>query len=168
MNGKGDAIMGIGVASGDNRAVEAATQAINNPLLEDAHIDGARGILVSVAGGETLSLTEYEEIIRIITANADEDALIKTGMIIDPALEDRIAVTVIATGFNTMKHLKKKEERDTSKDADIISYKEWMSMSEAHQGQSANEYLLSRNPKEHELWVPTVLRSKKASGQSEL
>ncbi|MFW5788711.1 MAG: cell division protein FtsZ, partial [Spirochaetota bacterium] len=79
MSGQGDALMGIGTGDGDNRAVDAATAAINNPLLEDASIEGAKGILVNVSGGLDFTLTEYEEILTIITANADEDALIIAG-----------------------------------------------------------------------------------------
>ncbi|MBN1524439.1 MAG: cell division protein FtsZ [Spirochaetales bacterium] len=167
MNGKGDAIMGIGIGSGDNRAVEAATQAINNPLLEDAHIDGARGILVSVCGGEDLSLSEYEEIIKIITANADEDALVISGNSIDPSLEDQVKVTVIATGFNMKKQQRQSDLREKVQDSDIISYNEWMNLNEGLQNKNTGEYLLGRNSKEAELWVPTILRNKKAIGQAE-
>jgi cell division protein FtsZ len=168
MNGKGDAIMGIGVSRGDNRAVEAATQAINNPLLEDAHIDGARGILVNVTGGENLSLAEYEEIVKIITANADEDALIISGNTIDPTLDDHIKVTVIATGFNARKRVKKAEVQEECVDSDIISYSEWMELSEGVRSKAGGgDYLLGRNSKEAELWVPAILRNKKAAGQSE-
>ena len=79
MQGQGDAIMGVGTASGDNRAVEAAEKAISNPLLEDARIEGARNILVNVTGGENFTLSEFEEIVSIITNSADPDALVKIG-----------------------------------------------------------------------------------------
>ncbi|MBN2352003.1 MAG: cell division protein FtsZ [Spirochaetales bacterium] len=167
MNGKGDAIMGIGVSSGDNRAVEAATQAINNPLLEDAHIDGARGILVNVTGGDSLTLAEYEEIVKIITANADEDALIISGNAIDPALDDCVKVTVIATGFNTRRRPRKVEEKEEAVESDIISYGEWMELSEGIRNKTGNDYLLGRNSKEADLWVPAILRNKKAAGQAD-
>ena len=100
MNGKGDALMGIGEGEGDNRAVDAATNAINNPLLEDAKIEGASGILVSVTGGDDFCLTEYEEVLNIITANASDDAQIIVGTSINSSLSDKIRVTVVATGFN--------------------------------------------------------------------
>ena len=100
MNGKGDALMGIGEGEGDNRAVAAATNAINNPLLEDAKIEGASGILVSVTGGDDFCLTEYEEVLNIITANASDDAQIIVGTSINSSLSDKIRVTVVATGFN--------------------------------------------------------------------
>jgi cell division protein FtsZ len=99
MRGQGDALMGIGKGKGENRAIDAATNAINNPLLEDANIDGAQGILVNVTGGPDFSLSEYEEIMHIITANTDDDAMIIAGTAVDESLEDEILVTVIATGF---------------------------------------------------------------------
>ncbi len=99
MEGKGDAIMGIGASTGDNRAIEAASKAINNPLLEDSRIEGAKNILVNVTGGEDFSLVEYQEIVDLITENADADAHVITGFIIDPSMGDEVRVTVIATGF---------------------------------------------------------------------
>ena len=89
MKGKGDALMGIGIGTGDNRATDAATNAINNPLLEDARIEGAKGILVNVTGGYDLCLSEFEEVLKIITANADDDALVIAGHTIDRAMEER-------------------------------------------------------------------------------
>ncbi|RPJ05153.1 MAG: cell division protein FtsZ, partial [Spirochaetaceae bacterium] len=141
------------------------SQAINNPLLEDAHIDGARGILVNVTGGEDLSLSEYEEIVKIITANADEDALVISGNTIDPEMEDEVKVTVIATGFNSRKRNQAGEERTADSESDVISYNEWMNMGEGLKNKNSGEYLLGRNSKEADLWVPTILRNKKAMGQ---
>ncbi len=99
MKGKGDAIIGIGIGTGANRAVDSATNAINNPLLEDANIEGAKGLLVNVSGGSNFALDEYQEVMDIITANADDDALIIAGSAVDERLEAELRVTVIATGF---------------------------------------------------------------------
>ncbi len=99
MKGKGDAIMGIGIGTGANRAVDAATNAINNPLLEDANIEGAKGLLVNVSGGSNFALNEYQEVMDIITANADDDALVIAGTGVDERLGEELRVTVIATGF---------------------------------------------------------------------
>jgi hypothetical protein len=99
MEGKGAAIMGIGEASGKNRAEAAATAAINNPLLEDSRIDGAKNVLVNITGAENIALSEIEQVMDIITGSADQDALIKYGTVIDSDVEDSISVTVIATGF---------------------------------------------------------------------
>ncbi len=101
MEGQGDAIMGIGTGEGDNRSVDAATNAINNPLLEDSHIEGANHILINITGNEDMTLLEVEEIVKIVTANADPDALIIYGTTTDNSYGDRISVTVIATGFTS-------------------------------------------------------------------
>ena len=99
MKGKGDAILGVGEGSGENRAVDAATAAITNPLLQDSHIDGAKNILVNIQCGEDLSLMETEEIVNIIRDTADPNVLLIYGQVIDPNMEGSVSVTVIATGF---------------------------------------------------------------------
>ena len=99
MKGKGDALIGLGFGEGTNRAVEAAKQSINNPLLENASIEGAMAVLVNIAGGDNLTLQEYQDVVELITANVDEEALITAGQSYNPALGERIRVTVVATGF---------------------------------------------------------------------
>ena len=99
MKGKGDALMGIGFGEGANRAVDAAREAISNPLLENASIDGAKSVLVNLAGSDNLTLQEYQDVVELITANCAEDALIIAGQAFNPELGDRIKVTVVATGF---------------------------------------------------------------------
>ena len=100
MQNKGLALMGTGNAKGENRAVEAATQAISSPLLENVKIDGATGIIINVTGGTDLSLYEVNEASTLITEAASEDAEVIFGAVIDPNLQDEVRVTVIATGFN--------------------------------------------------------------------
>jgi cell division protein FtsZ len=100
MSGQGIALMGTGIATGDNRAVEAATAAISSPLLENISIDGATGIIINVTGGNNLSLYEVNEASTLITEAAHEDAEIIFGAVIDETLSDEIRVTVIATGFS--------------------------------------------------------------------
>ena len=99
MTGKGDALIGLGFGEGTNRAVEAAKQSINNPLLENASIEGAKAVLVNIAGGDNLTLQEYQDVVELITANVDEEALMTAGQSYNPALGERIRVTVVATGF---------------------------------------------------------------------
>lgn len=99
MEGKGDAIMGIGIGTGDNRASDAASQAIANPLLEDSRIDGAKNILINITSGEDFSLPEVGEIANIVRAAADPDVHLILGHVIDEAMEGSVSVTVIATGF---------------------------------------------------------------------
>ncbi len=100
MSGMGAAIMGIGSASGDNRAKEAAEKAIACPLLEDINLQGARGILVNVSAAD-IGIAEYNEIGAIVHAFAAEDAVVKVGMAVDPDLQDEIKVTVVATGMSS-------------------------------------------------------------------
>lgn len=158
MKGQGDALMGIGTGHGDNRAVDAATNAINNPLLEDARIEGAKGILVSVTGGEDFSLIEYEEIVNIITANADSDALIIPGTTLDVTMVDEVQVTVVATGFNAVAPANVVEQREEEEGDEIIKYKDWLKMREGIIKAPPHEYLLGRNSEETDLGIPTVLR----------
>jgi cell division protein FtsZ len=99
MKGKGDALMGIGFGEGANRAVDAARQAVSNPLLENATIEGAKSVLVNLSGSDNLTLQEYQDVVEIITENCAEDALIIAGQAFNPELGDRIKVTVVATGF---------------------------------------------------------------------
>lgn len=98
MKDQGTALMGIGKANGENRAVDAAKSAIDSPLLE-MPIDGARGILFTITGGPGLSMYEVNEAARVITQSADPNAKIIFGAVIDDTLKDEIKITVIATGF---------------------------------------------------------------------
>lgn len=100
MQNKGLALMGTGSASGENRAVEAATQAISSPLLENVKINGATGIIINVTGGPDLSLYEVNEAAQLIIESASEEAEVIFGAVIDPNLTSEIRVTVIATGFH--------------------------------------------------------------------
>lgn len=99
MANAGSALMGIGQASGENKAIEAAKMAINSPLLEMS-IEGARGVLFTITGGENLGMNEVNEAAKIITASADEDAKIIFGTALDPKMKDEIKITVVATGFD--------------------------------------------------------------------
>ena len=100
MKNAGSALMGIGRASGENRAVIAAQQAVESPLIE-VKIEGARGVLFSVAGGYDMSMSEVQEAAEVITGSVSPDANIIFGASILPELEDEIIVTVVATGFDS-------------------------------------------------------------------
>jgi len=110
MQNSGSALMGIGKAAGENRAVEAAKQAVASPLLE-LSIDGAKGILFTIAGGEDLGMHEVAEAAKVITGSADEDAKVIFGANIDDTLKEEIRITVVATGFDS------RERRKVSPDA---------------------------------------------------
>ncbi|MBU8786326.1 cell division protein FtsZ [Bacillus glycinifermentans] len=98
MSNKGSALMGIGIATGENRAAEAAKKAVSSPLLETA-IDGAQGVLMNITGGTNLSLYEVQEAADIVAAASDQDVNMIFGSVINENLKDEIVVTVIATGF---------------------------------------------------------------------
>jgi cell division protein FtsZ len=100
MKEMGDALMGTGTATGENRAVEAANAAISSPLLEGVSIAGAQGILVNITGGQNLSLVEVDEATSIIHEAAGDEANVILGTVIDDNMNDEVMVTVIATGFN--------------------------------------------------------------------
>ena len=100
MRGMGDALMGTGIAEGDKRAEDAAKMAISSPLLEDASVDGAKGVIINITGGEDMGLLEVNDASSIIHDAAHEDANIIFGAVVDPKMAGKMKVTVIATGFN--------------------------------------------------------------------
>ncbi|MBF0900891.1 MAG: cell division protein FtsZ, partial [Atopobium sp.] len=99
MKGAGSAMMGIGIAAGDNRAADAATEAISSRLLESS-IEGATRVLLSIAGNKDLGIQEINEAADLVAKNVDPDANIIFGTVVDESLGDQVRVTVIATGFN--------------------------------------------------------------------
>jgi len=105
MREKGDALMGVGLGTGENKALEATRMAINSPLLEETSIEGAKAVLINIAGGHDLSLHEVNEVNIEITKQVDPNAEIISGTTVDPALEDKVRVTVIATGFDRKKNM---------------------------------------------------------------
>ena len=113
MKNAGSALMGIGRASGENRAVIAAQQAVESPLIE-VKIEGARGVLFSVAGGYDMSMSEIQEAAEVITGAVSPDANIIFGASIRPELEDEIVVTVVATGFDSDYYNEPEPEPETT------------------------------------------------------
>ncbi|MBW2182609.1 MAG: cell division protein FtsZ [Deltaproteobacteria bacterium] len=106
MSEMGMAFMGMGVASGENKATEAAQKAISSPLLEDISINGAQGLLINITGGNDLALHEVNDASSMIQEEAHEDANIIFGAVIDPKMEGEIRITVIATGFGAFEEKK--------------------------------------------------------------
>jgi cell division protein FtsZ len=102
LGASGFALMGIGTANGANRAVEAATSAISNPLLEELEISKARGVLLNIAGSSDMTLDEFDQICKTVTEKVTEDAVIIVGMVVNEELGEQIKVTVIATGIGTV------------------------------------------------------------------
>ncbi len=105
MKETGDALMGVGIGFGENKSVEATQMAINSPLLEETGIHGAKAVLINIAGGNDLSLHEVNEVNDLITRQVDTDANIIFGTTIDPALDEKVRVTVIATGFDRKRNM---------------------------------------------------------------
>src|SRR5262249_26936646 len=96
---RGNALMGTGRGAGANRAVDAASQAVSSPLLEDVSIHGAEGVLVNITGGRDLTLHEVNEAAQVVTQAAGDDANVIFGAVIDPSLDGDLLITVVATGF---------------------------------------------------------------------
>ena len=132
MQDAGSALMGIGRASGENKAIEAAKAAISSQLLEMS-IDGAKGVLFTIFGGTDLSMSDVNEAAKIITASADEEAKIIFGVGIDDKLKDEIKITVVATGFNT-----KNSPRAASTNSEEKFYKPNLFVEEEQERQEAD------------------------------
>jgi cell division protein FtsZ len=107
MSEMGHSMMGTGSAKGENRAREAAEAAINSPLLEDIDLAGAKGILVNITAGTSLSIGEFDEVGNTVRDFADDDATVVVGTVIDPDLEDELRVTVVATGLGEGRRARK-------------------------------------------------------------
>ena len=152
MKGQGDALMGIGLGSGDARAKDAAVGAIDNPLLEDTSIDGATRILVNITGPEDISLVEINEAMEIIRAKADPEVEIIHGVRFDPELGNSVRVTVVATGFQN--------RASNVKTADIITSSEFERMKDKVNRVRTDHgsFLKQRNSYQEDLEVPTAIR----------
>jgi cell division protein FtsZ len=122
MAGMGIAIMGTGVGDGETRAMEAANRAISSPLLEDASVKGARGVIINVTGGTDLSLIEVSEASAIIQEAAHEDANIIFGAVVDPMMQGKVKITVIATGFDRAAAIKQATASSAVTPVDLQSY----------------------------------------------
>jgi cell division protein FtsZ len=122
MSGMGIAIMGTGIGQGDSRAMDAANAAISSPLLEDASVKGARGVIINVTGGADLSLIEVSEASAIIQEAAHEDANIIFGAVVDPRMEGKVKITVIATGFDRVASARQASASTAATPVDLHSY----------------------------------------------
>ncbi|MCK5249657.1 MAG: cell division protein FtsZ [Spirochaetaceae bacterium] len=178
MEGQGDALMGIGEGRGDNRAVDAATMAIENPLLDEVNIEGARGLLVNVTGGPDFSLFEYHEIMDIVSSRVDSNATVIAGQDTDDNLGDEVRVTVIATGFGgSMDRSHKQNSTSAENRNELLPYEVWKVLSEGR-GLSASappsigsvekdtssiacSGTLNGLLDETDLLIPTVMREKR-------
>ncbi len=162
MSEMGDAMMGVGVADGDNRAKEAAQRAISSPLLDGICITGARGLLVNITGGNELTLFEVNEAATAVTEAAGCDAHVIFGAVIDPELKDELRITVIATGFGEKQERRNLESEENV--GDLFSSKKLVL--ERHSRSSQQVFIQNGKVKSitpDDLEVPTFLR-KQAEG----
>jgi cell division protein FtsZ len=152
MAGMGLALMGAGRASGEHRAMEATQQAISSPLLEEATIEGAKGVLINITGGPDLTLYEVNEASSIIREAADPDANIIFGAVIDDTMRDEMKITVIATGFD-------KESADSGKIAASAGMPSTPPRYTRTPGDDTQRPIVNSNRTE-DLDVPTFIRKK--------
>ena len=125
MSGMGLAVMSTGVGEGENRAVDAATQSVSSPLLEEASVEGARAVIVNVTGGSDLSMIEVSEATSVIYEAAHEEANIIFGAVIDPSMQDRVKITVIATGFGELRTDTQPAAASVHTPVDLQNYTDW-------------------------------------------
>ncbi len=176
MANAGSALMGIGQASGENKAVEAAKAAINSPLLEMS-IDGARGILFTITGGVNLGMNEVNEAAKIITASADEDAKIIFGACINDKMKDELKITVVATGFDSQvggaksrissepsytpnTYISEKEKEEAQEKSAIPKTKSSLSAAQAEPARKKEVQGPTDNDEDDELGIPAFIRKK--------
>ncbi len=167
MSGMGDALMGTGSATGEARALEAASQAISSPLLEEVSIEGAEGVLVNICGGKNMSLFEVNDATTVIFEAAGPEANIIFGAVIDDSLKDEMRVTVIATGFNAEKKIQKEStdkkfieltRPDVAKIRDVIPTYKRMEKIEGSGTEESIEDDFDGNFAPDDLDVPAFLR----------
>jgi cell division protein FtsZ len=157
MSEMGDALMGVGVAQGENRALEAAQQAISSPLLEDVSISGAKGVLVNITGGTDLTLYDVNDATTVIYEAAGGDANIIFGAVLNPDLDDELRVTVIATGFHsTISATPKPEEAIRLDKMESPTFQRWGKTADVSENMVLKDKF--RPPSREDMEIPTFLR----------
>ena len=166
MSETGSALMGIGIDEGENRAERATEKAISSPLLEEASIEGARGVLVNIAGSQNLGMQEVNDAMRPINDSVDPDANVVFGVVIDDSLEDKIKVTVIATGFDATRRDKDTMLGNKALDLDTILSRNFEKPTFLRRRRPIARGRLvvnsSTDALEEELEIPTFLRARKS------
>lgn len=163
MSNKGSALMGIGVATGENRAAEAAKKAVSSPLLETS-IDGAQGVLMNITGGTNLSLYEVQEAADIVASASDQEVNMIFGSVINENLKDEIVVTVIATGFSEaeINHTKQGARPVFGAQKSPVQKREVKREEQVQQQQEPVRQQQPQQPQQQEetLDIPTFLRNR--------
>ena len=165
MRNQGDAILGVGSAEGENRAVEAARKAISNPMLDNRHIDGARNILVNITSSDDLTMNEIEELIKTITATADPNHKVFWGQTFDSSMGNRVSVTVIATGFEETEAdaARAKAEREREENSNVMDLNDFDSLIN---GKSSMRSLSEPEPEIQGKFSPVNVDTSKVFGDS--
>ncbi|WP_088105010.1 cell division protein FtsZ [Halalkalibacter urbisdiaboli] len=158
MSDKGSALMGIGIATGENRASEAAKKAISSPLLETS-VDGAQGVLMNITGGSNLSLYEVHEAAEIVSAASDAEVNMIFGSVINENLKDEIVVTVIATGFDDTETKSPQRQLQPKSTKSIPSHEE--APKENRFGAQPQQSTPTSNEPMDTLDIPTFLRNRR-------
>ncbi|MCL2762287.1 MAG: cell division protein FtsZ [Treponema sp.] len=164
MRGQGDAHLGIGIGSGENRAIDAANQALDNRLLEDVNIEGATRLLVNIAGSEEFPMVEAHDILAMIRARVGDNAMLKFGITIDSGLGDNVKVTVIATGFQNKGAALAQGEipvgKPKAEPIDFINYQQWKEMNGQREKRHNDNYfgILKSRDNNDNLDIPTAVR----------
>ena len=146
MSRMGMAIMGTGIATGEDRARVAATAAVSSPLLEDASVQGARGVIINVTGGPDLTLAEVSEASEIIHSAAHEDANIIFGAVVDPKMEGKVKITVIATGFDRSAVVAPAAQAQITTPVDLTAYATAKVQPEERMVANGGRVVLNRRP----------------------
>ncbi|GGM20677.1 cell division protein FtsZ [Paraliobacillus quinghaiensis] len=161
MSDKGSALMGIGIATGESRATEAAKKAISSPLLETS-IDGAHGVLMNITGGNNLSLYEVQEAADIVTSAADQEVNVIFGSVINENLKDEIVVTVIATGFDEIQAGATQSKKRPSAQQHVAAHSQATHNNEQKRDEFNREPVPQEKARHEEdtLDIPTFLRNR--------
>ncbi|GAK14519.1 cell division protein FtsZ [Geomicrobium sp. JSM 1781026] len=163
MSEKGSALMGIGIATGENRAAEAAKKAVSSPLLETS-VDGAQGVLMNITGGSNLSLFEVHEAAEIVSDASDPEVNMIFGSVINENLKEEIVVTVIATGFDDQtekKHRQQKTRGTAPKRQQTVQSNESERPSQSNRQSSYEEPPQQSQTEEDSLDIPAFLRNRR-------
>jgi cell division protein FtsZ len=158
MAGQGDAIMGIGIAEGDDRAIQAASRAIDNPMLKDTSIIGAQRILINIKAGSDLSLFDIQDVVNYVKEKADPDVKLKYGTALDPEMRETLQVTVIAAGFQKeVINIEEAQVKDGNKgkNEDVIRLSEWDEVTN-HTTKKSGTYLPPRYSLDHEKYMQNI------------
>jgi cell division protein FtsZ len=162
MREQGDALMSIGFGAGDEAVPDAVDSAMNNPLLEDSSMKGATRVLIYVAGGKSFSLNNYNDAVEQITADISPEAIVIAGLYIDQEMEDKVRITVIATGFEAKQHKQTSQIPNIGivKPGEVISEDEFQKIREKV---PLGNWLPHRNNYDDDLEIPTIIRDNRAA-----